>query len=254
MSLLATINRGKASKPPRMMVYGGEGVGKSTFASTLPNPIFVQTEDGLSNIDTCSFPLARSLEDVKSQLDALLAEKHEFATVVVDSLDWLERLIWDDVCKRFGVANIEKADGGYGKGYTHALNGWRGVISQLGRLRDERGMIVCLLAHGKVEKVEDPVLGTYDRWSPRLHKLANAVVCEWVDAILYAYRRTLVQKDRDGNVTGVTAVGAGGGERRIKTVGGPACVAKARFDLTDEDGNAIEDLPLSWDALKVYIP
>lgn len=254
MSLLNTIHRGKASKPPRIMVYGGEGVGKSTFAASLPTPIFIDTEGGLSNIDTASFPLAKSLDDVRNELDALLAEQHEFETVVIDSLDWLERLIWDDVCKRFGVSNIEKADGGYGKGYSHALNGWRDVLGRLGRLRDERGMAVCLLAHGKVEKVEDPVLGTYDRWSPRLHKLANAVVCEWVDAILYAFRKALVTKDRDGNTTGITAVGAGGGERRLRVVGGPACVAKTRFSVVDDNGSPLDDIPLKWDSLKTYLP
>ena len=254
MSLLDTIHKGKASKPPRLMVYGGEGVGKSTFASTLPDPIFIDTEGGLANIDTSSFPTARSLKDVTDALDALLSEQHSYATVCIDSLDWLERLIWDDVCKRFGVTNIEKADGGYGKGYTHALNGWRDVLGKLERLRLERGMIVCLLAHGKVEKVEDPILGTYDRWSPRLHKLANAVVCEWVDAILYAFRKTIVTKDKDGNTTGVMAMGANGGTRMLRVSGGPACVAKTRFTIADKDGRPIDEINLSWDELKTYIP
>lgn len=107
------------------MIYGSEGIGKSTFAALVPNPVFVQTEDGLSEIDCSKFPLAKSFDDVVLQLQAVRDEQHDYGTVVIDSLDWLERLVWDRVCADYGVKSIEKADGGYGKGYVHALTYWR---------------------------------------------------------------------------------------------------------------------------------
>ena len=195
MSLLSTVTTGKTSQPPRIMIYGTEGVGKSTFASSAPNPIFIQTEDGLSEIDTSKFPLCTSFDDVVSQLKAIRDEEHSFNTVVIDSLDWLERLIWDRVCQDYGVKSIEKADGGFGKGYVHALTYWRQIVSLLNEIRVKKSLAVILIAHTKVERFEDPEHPAYDRYSPRLHKLANSLICEWVDAVLFAKRRMRVDAD-----------------------------------------------------------
>ena len=237
MSLLSTITKGKENRPPRLFVYGQEGVGKSLFSASAPNPIFVQTEDGLGEIDTAKFPLAKNLADVTSAMAALRDEPHDFQTVVLDSADWLERLIWDKVCQDFGVRSIEKADGGYGKGYVHALTYWRQIVGLLDDLRSRRGMIVIVIAHSKVERFEDPENAAYDRYTPRLHKAACSLVCEWVDAVLFATRRMRVD-----STTGKAApVGADGGERILRTNGSPACIAKNRYGLPTE-------LALSWTA------
>ena len=89
MSLLEQIRSGRRHSPPRFLIYGTEGIGKSTTASQAPKPIFIPTEDGLDQIDCHSFPLAKSLDDVEAALQALLAKQHDFQTVVIDSLDWL---------------------------------------------------------------------------------------------------------------------------------------------------------------------
>lgn len=240
MSMLESIQSGRENKPPRIMIYGSEGVGKSTFGASAPNAIFVQTEDGLGEINCRKFPLANSVSEVISELTALRDEPHDFQTVVIDSADWLERLIFDEVCREFGVRSIEKADGGYGKGYTHALTHWRKVINLLQELRDKRGMMVILVAHAKVERFEDPENAAYDRYTPRLHKHAASLIAEWVDAVLFANKKFRVAKD--GNDRAVaTPIGADGGERIIRTVGSPACIAKNRFGLPSE-------IPLSWAA------
>jgi hypothetical protein len=244
MNRLASIHRGKAQRPPRLLLYGTPGIGKSSFASQAPRPIFVQTEDGLDEIDCAKFPLAASWEEALANLAELRHGEHDFETVVVDSLDWLERLIFDRVCVDFGVRNIEKADGGYARGYTHALNYWRELIAALNALRNERGMVVLLIAHAKVEKFEDPEAPPYDRHSPRLHKHAAALVTEWTDAVLFATRRIRTQTDEAGfnrKRTVAHAVGKNGGERILRTAGGPACLAKNRYGLSEE-------LPLSWAA------
>ena len=222
MSLIGSITKGREQQPPRIMVYGAEGVGKSTFASLAPNPVFVQTEDGLSEIDTSKFPLARTFDDVVMQLQAVRDEQHEYGTLVIDSVDWLERLVWDRVCADYGVKSIEKADGGYGKGYVHALTYWRQIVSILNDIRSKRGMAVILIAHAAVERFEDPEHAAYDRYTPRIHKKACSLICE--------------------STTGKAApVGADGGERILRTNGSPACIAKNRFGLPTE-------LPLSWAA------
>ena len=245
MSLLENIQTGRENKPPRLMVYGQEGVGKSTLGASAPDAIFVQTEDGLGEIDCRKFPLAQNLGDVLAALTALRDEDHNFRTVVIDSLDWLERLIFDEVCKEFGVRSIEKADGGFGKGYVDALVHWRKVLSLLDELRNKRGMMVILLAHAKVERFEDPENTAYDRYAPRLHKHAASLISEWVDAVMFATKRMRVSKD--GDTRSITSpIGADGGERVLRTNGSPACIAKNRFSLPNE-------IPLSWDAfLQAY--
>jgi len=244
MGILDNIQSGRDAKPPRIMIYGCEGVGKSTFGASAPHAIFIQTEDGLGEIDCSKFPLAQSLSDVMSTLTALRDEAHTFQTVIIDSLDWLERLIFDEVCREFGVRNIEKADGGYGRGYTHALTHWRKVVAILNELRDRRGMMTILVAHAKVERFEDPENAAYDRYTPRLHKHAASLLSEWVDAVLFANKKFRVTKENAGfsGERGIAApIGADGGERILRTVGSPACIAKNRFGLPSE-------IPLSWDA------
>ena len=128
MGLLDLVQHGKTQMPPRIMTYGTEGIGKSTLASRAPKPVFVQTEDGLNEIDCAKFPLARTLDDVLAALTELAVEEHPYESVVIDSLDWLERMVWDAVCKRESATTIEKVGGGYGKGYILALDYWRRLI------------------------------------------------------------------------------------------------------------------------------
>ena len=245
MGLMTRIERGRATSPPRILVYGTEGIGKSTLAARAPQPIFVQTEDGLGEIDCEKFPLATSFAETMAALAELGDEEHSYQTVVIDSLDWLERLIWDAVCEDYGAKSIEKVDGGYGKGYVYASAYWRQFIDQLVSLNKRRFMAVMLIAHAKVEKFEDPEATPYDRYSPRLHKHAGALITEWCDAVLFATRKFRTQTEETGfgrKRTTAHAIGKDGGERILRTVGGPSCVAKNRYGLDAE-------LPLDWNAL-----
>lgn len=228
-SLMQTVMRGPTPRPPRIVVYGTPGVGKSTLAASTPAPVFIQTEDGLGRIDAAKFPLCRSLADVLAQLAAVRDEQHEFRTLVVDSLDWLERLIWDKVCKDWNVTAIEKVDKGYGKGYNYALTEWRTVVSLLDEIREKRGMMIFLVAHSKTEKFEDPEQGTYDRWSPRLYKTANSLFYDWADAVLFASAQFMVGDDGKAK-----PLGSDGGRRVLRAVGGPAVIAKNRYSLPPE--------------------
>src|SRR5262245_30010425 len=226
MSMMDRVLHGRTPKPPRLLIYGTEGIGKSTFCASAPTPVFIQTEDGLDEIQCDKFPLATTFDDVIGALAELRTEQHEYETLVIDSLDWLERMIWDRVCQESGVKSIEKADGGFAKGYTHALTFWREVVDQLNMLRAGRGMVVLLIAHAKVEKFEDPESSPYDRYSPRLHQHAAALVSEWCDAVLFATRKMRTQTEHAGynrRRTVPHAVGRTASEPVCSSAGGPAC-------------------------------
>lgn len=249
MGLLQLIERGKKPMPPRILIYGTEGIGKSTLASHAPKPIFIPTEDGLGQIDCHKFPLAKSLDDVLAALGELAVEQHDYETVAIDSLDWLELLIWEHVCKQYGATSIEKVDGGYGKGYIYALSHWREIVERLTTLRDQRGMMILLIAHSKIERFEDPEEPAYDRYSPRLNKHAAALMTEWCDGVFFATRK-IVTKSETGAFnrtrTKAAAVGKDGGERILRCIGGPSCVAKNRYNLPAE-------LPLDWQVLSTHL-
>lgn len=231
MPLLDSIQHGKQYTPRRMMLYGTPGIGKSLFASQAEKPIFLQTEDGLGQIDCAKFPLAGSFDEVIKSLAALYTEKHDYRTVVIDTLDWLERLIWAEVSRRKMVESIE--DIGYQKGYVFAINLWRDVLAGLDALRRDRNMAVLLVAHCKIEKYDDPATEAYDRYSPRLHKLAAALVTEWCDEVLFAnYKVYTRQSDEGFNRKKTRAIGDG--QRILHTTERPAHIAKNRLNLPDE--------------------
>ena len=231
MSLLNSIQKGKRQTPPRLLIYGIEGIGKSSLGANAPKPIFISTEDGLDRIDCDSFPLCRSYEEMAGCLKTLKDEKHDYQTLVIDSLDWAEKLVWACVCKQFGAKNIEKVDGGYQRGYEHALTCWEQIIDAIRPLRDEKGMIVILLAHAKIEKHNDPESTEFDRFSPKLHKKANALWCEWCDAILLATREFGAAKGEKS-----------GGKRILRCIPSATCNAKNRYNLP-------EIMPLEWEPL-----
>jgi hypothetical protein len=236
MSIFTSILTGAKPGPRRMLVYGTAGIGKSTFATCAPSPIVIQTEDGLGEIDCHKFPVAQSFTEVMNALAALYQEDHRYRTVVIDSLDWLERLIHAEVCKNRQVPTIE--DIGYGKGYAFAIQHWRDVLEGLGALRENNGMSVILIAHAKIERFENPETEPYDRFVPRLHKTAAAMVSEWCDEVLFASYKVFT-KSTDEGFNQKRIQGLGSGERVLRTTERPSHLAKNRLGLPDE-------LPLIW--------
>lgn len=226
------------TKPPRVIVYGDAGIGKTTFAASAPNPVFIQTEDGLGDLDAVAFPLAKSYDEVLEALGSLYVEDHDFRTVVIDSLDWLEPLVWDKTCETLKIASIEAA--GFGKGYVEALKWWRRFFEAVTSLRDARGMTAIMIAHSQVVRVEDPMQPAYDTHDLKLHKRASAVASEFSDVILFAAQKTLTTTEEVGfNQKRTRAITTGA--RVVHTQGSPAFTAKNRYRLPSE-------LPLSWEA------
>lgn len=242
---LDAIIKGKVNKPPRILIYGVEKIGKSTWAASAPNPIFLPTEEGANEIDVPKFPLAKTLSAVMENVGALIENEHPYETCVIDSADWLERLIHADVCSKDNSSSIDLAAGGYGKGYGLALNLWSEVLDSLDYLREQRNMQIILIAHSQIERYEDPESPAYDRYSPKLHKKTSGpLVTEWADCVLFATRKMRVVEDKQGygkKRNTAAPIGASGGERVVRCVGSPACVAGNRYNLPDE-------LPLDYSA------
>jgi len=228
---LAKIITGIQAEPFRLLAYGVEGCGKSTFAAQAPDPVFIQTEDGLDQIDVPKFPLAESFDEVVSNLDALINEEHSYQTVVIDSVDWLERLAVQKILEGNTQAKT-LADFGYGQGYARLIPLFEIIIDRLNHLRRGKAMNVILISHSKMEKVEDPSGGSYDQHSPRLDKRINAMMREWSDIIGFATYAIFKEEEKSGFSTRTVAKpvkDADGNDRVLFLESTPAIVAKSRY-------------------------
>ena len=227
---LKSLRKGSVARPPRIILYGTHGVGKSSFAAQADKPVFIQTEEGLDALDVTAFPLARSYDEVMEAIGSLYSEDHDFGTVVLDSADWMEQLIFKQVAVNHKINNIE--DMGYGKGYTFAVDLWRNVMEGFDLLRNEKNMQVIFLAHTQIKRYDDPLVDSYDRYMLDLHKGGAAIISEWCDLLMFAnYRVNTVKSDVGFNQKKTRAVGAG--ERVLHTQERPGWVAKSRWALPE---------------------
>jgi len=220
----------KINKPPRIILYGVHGLGKSTFGSLAPKPVFIQTEDGLDTIDCPAFPLAKTYGEVMQYIEELATQDHDFKTVVIDSVDWLEPLIWQQVCDEQNVKSIN--DIGYGRGFGFALDIWAQYIDALNYLRNEKDMMIIQLAHSHVKRYENPETDAYDRYEMKLHVKAAGKLMEHSDIVMFGNYYTAVKKEKDGMKERKRAIGSG--ERILYTSERPSATAKNRYNLPSE--------------------
>ena len=226
------INTGKQHKPIKAVIYGPEGIGKSTFASKFPAPLFIDTEGSTSRMDVARTDTPSSLEMLRSMLVELSDNNHGYKTLVLDTADWAERLCVQAVCAKNGKSGIE--DFGYGKGYTYVYEEMARILNVLTTIW-EHGMNVVITAHAAIRKFEQPdEMGAYDRWELKLVNAPKCNVCamvkEWADMVLFAnYKTYAVSVDKDGK-----KFKAQGGERVMYTTHSPCWDAKNRFDLAPE--------------------
>lgn len=259
---LESIKHGVSDAPPRILVYGVQGIGKTTMLSQAPSPVMIQTEDGEGMIDIPRFPLAKSYEDVMEALWVLLTTDHPYLTVGIDSLDWFEPLVWEQVIKDNPVANksgkivtaIESYD--FQKGYKMAMDYWRDYVDLINRLRNEKGMMVIQIAHSAIQTFDGPETGSYDRYNIKLHtnkkgEGASAYLQQHSDCVFFINYKVGITQDKAGfNNTKNRAVGSG--SRSIFTQERPAYSAKNRYHLPesipfDKDG-------AYWNVLAHHIP
>lgn len=230
---LANISRGKRDRPMRIVIAGVDKVGKSTFASQAPSPVFLGAEEGTDQLDVPRFPMPETWRDVLDAIEFLTAEEHSYKTFVIDTLDWMEPLIWRHVCESGGKSSIE--DFGFGKGYVAAVDEWRILLAAIERMRAAKSMHVVLIAHTHIKPFKSPDSEDYDRYEMKLHAKAAGLVREWADLVLFATYETYAVKDeRTKRVKGIST-----GARIMHTVRTAAWDAGSRYPLPDT-------LPLSW--------
>jgi hypothetical protein len=237
---IGSVLKGRREAPIRVLVYGTEGIGKSTFGAEAPSPIFLGAEDGTAQLDVERFPTPESWQDVLDAVRVLETDAHEYRTLVVDTLDWAEPLLWEHICKRDGQPNIEGY--GYGKGYNAALDEWRVFLSALERLRKAKGLNIILVAHSWIRPFKNPEGEDFDRYELKLNAKAGGLIKEWADAVLFANYETLVAKDGKTKRTRGVDTGA----RLLFTERRAAYDAKNRHGLPPF-------LPLSWADFEVAV-
>jgi hypothetical protein len=208
------------------VLYGPEGIGKSTLASQFPSPIFIDLEHGTDTMDIARTDTPKTFNDVLTLMTMIL-EEDEFKTVVIDTADKLEQLITAHVLEAHHLNSIE--DAGYGKGYTYIAEEFVRFLRKCGELIDA-GKNVVIVAHAMMRKFEQPdEMGAYDRWELKLSKKAAPLVKEWADMVLFLNYKTTVVTDEK-----TKSKKARGGKRVMYATHHPAWDAKNRFGLDDE--------------------
>lgn len=230
------ITSGKVKRPLRVVLYGPEGVGKSTLASEFPHPLFIDLEDGTDQLEVNRIRniggWTQLFEVIAGAIDA---DPEVCSTLVIDTADRAEQMCQQFVCKKYSKSSIE--DFGYGKGYTFLAEEFQELLKALdAAISAGKHVVVC--AHAKMRKFEQPdELGAYDRWELKLSKQVAPSLKEWCDMLLFLTYKTYVTTDSTG------AKKAQGGERVIRCNHHPCWDAKNRQDLPDE-------MPLMWGSLQ----
>lgn len=214
----------------KFLVYGIPGIGKTSFGATFRNPVLLPVEDGASAIDIMALPLATTYAQVIESIKFLMGD-HPYKTLVIDSLDWIEPLVWQAVCDEHGKQSIEAF--GYGKGYIECDKVWRHIMGGLDYLRYNKGMDIVLLAHSEIKTVSPPDTDQYDTYQIKMQKRAFALWTEWAETVLFLNYKVNILKTSTG-IGQERVRGSGTGDRVIYTAERPAYKAKSRWPLPEE--------------------
>jgi hypothetical protein len=250
---IASLKRKRATDPPRILLYGPEKAGKTTLASEFVDPVFLQTEDGIGNLELDTFGKLTSFGEVMDAIGVLYSEPHDKRTVVIDSISALQPLIWAETGERGDDKGNKKKrieDFGYGKGYTYALNVWQEVLDGLNALRLERGMTIVLIAHSKIDRFDDPETVSYSRYEIDLHEKARDMLKRDVDLILLL-KPDVTIKSEDQGFNKSRAIAAGGRNVWMHTDSRPAFVAGNRYGLPER---ILYERGKGYAALAPYFP
>src|SRR5690625_1004506 len=222
----------RIEKAQKVLLYGPEGIGKSSLVANFPNSIFIDTEGSTTEMDIDRLKRPTSWTMLLQQIDFIKGKVGRFKTLVIDTVDWAEMLCNQHVCAQHNVKGIE--DFGYGKGYVYSTEEFGRFLNKLTEVIEE-GMNVVLTAHSQIVKFEQPdEMGAYDRYQLKLGRGTGsrtaALIKEWADMVLFLnYKTYSVATDQSGK-----KFKAQGGERVMYTTHHPAWDAKNRFGLPDE--------------------
>lgn len=224
------IRSGKQMKPRRVLVYGDNGVGKSTWAASWPRPVFLNLEDGLNDLEIDSTPRIKTLEEMHGAMSWLIQNPNDYQTIVIDTLDWLEKLIFTHVAAKAGKQTIEEI--GFGRGYEQVEANWRRIITGLSLMWDA-GRHIVMTCHSKIAKYKPPEGESYDYHSPSLHDKGSDIMCQWCDEVLFCKYKVHTRTIDEG-FGARRNIAVGGTERVMMTQEAATHVAKNRLGLPAE--------------------
>ena len=238
--LMFEINTGVVKTPLKVIIYGTEGVGKTTLASKFPKPLFIDAENGSGALNVARYPYPTSWQMLMSEVQEFLNNPQGYKTLVIDSIDWAEAKAIEMICAGMKVNGIE--DIGWSKGYTY-LNEEMGRLLNLLTEVINRGVNVVLIAHMVIRTITKPEeTGSYDRYELKLKQAKNGNNCqlvkEWADLILFCNYREFLVADKTTGKKKAT----GGKERIMYTEHAATWDAKNRFGLP-------EVLPLDFEPI-----
>lgn len=237
---MLSITSGCIRKPQKVVIYGPEGIGKTTFAARFPDPVFIDTEGSTYHMDVRRVRKPESWSELMETVRQFAASPDICRTLVLDTADWAEMLCIESVCSKYQKTGIE--DFNYGKGYVFVQEEFGRLLNTLTEVVNA-GMNVVLTAHAKMRKFEQPdELGAYDRWEMKLSKQVAPMVKEWADMVLFANYKTYSVAVDDKKKKHK----AQGGKRVMYTSHHPCWDAKNRHGLPDE-------LPLDYAQIAHYI-
>lgn len=236
------ITAGVQDSPVKTVLYGPEGIGKSTFASHFPDPVFIDTEGGTKRLNIKRLPQPTSWAMLLDEVAEVRRGNIPCGTLVIDTADWAERLAIDAVCAKAKVDGLEGF--GYGKGYTYLKEEFGKLLDALEEVLNT-GHNVLVLAHAAITKFEQPdAAGSYDRWTMKTTKQVEPLIREWCDMLLFVNYQTVVEKSSSApNAKNKVT----GGRRVMYTTHHPCWDAKNRFGLPDE-------MPFDYAGIAACIP
>lgn len=238
------IIKGKVPGAKKVVIYGPEGIGKSTFSSHFPEPVFIDTEGSTKDMDIARFEKASSWTMLLEQVRYVRINPSICRTLIIDTADWAEQMCVADLCARHGKRGVE--DFGYGNGYVYAKEEWGRFLNALEEVV-EAGIHVVLTAHAHMRKFEQPdEMGAYDRWELKIGKKTSSqtapLLKEWADMVLFAnYKTWSVAVDDKGKKRK-----AQGGARVMYTSHNPCWDAKNRYGLPEE-------MPFEYESIRHII-
>lgn len=227
-----TIKKGPQEDPPRLFIYGQEGIGKTTLAASIPGALTLTAEDGAGDLQ---YDRAEIFDwpGLRNAVRQLTGDAQGYRAIVIDSATAAERLLHAMLCEEAGASGIEDLGGGFGKGYTQAGEAWSALLRDLDVLRTRQRVAVVIIGHSEVRTFADPTGPSYDRYQPRLDKKAAAVIMQWADVVAFAGWDTTVRTaKRSANV--LDKGKAEKAVRRLYLAKEPAFDAKSRYQVPDE--------------------
>ena len=221
------ITKGKIQTAKKVIIYGPEGIGKSTLAAQFPNPVFIDTEGSTKELDVARYPAPTYWSQIIEEAEDLLEERN-FSTLVIDTADWAEKLCIAETCSRLNVKGI---------GYVYLYDDFQRVLTVCDKLV-ANGINVVFTAHAMMRKFEQPdEMGAYDRWEMKLTKKVAPLLKEWADVVLFCNYKTNVITDQNTKSKKAT-----GGTRMMYSTHHPCWDAKNRYNLPDQ-------MPMSFEPL-----